>query len=291
MRRHALRFILLMLPISISCIHVIDAPYPVKEDRKEALLFEKDGLSHLVVRTRISSPELPRSLAWVIPTPRVPVIVKEESADLFSQLYKLIPDRIQVTPSLYSFLPSCSTLPMPQQAIVVHQEQSTEHYTTQVVEIRSDNASAALNAWLVKNGFSPVPEQNQRHYLIPGRAFVCVKIRKLPEGTAAQIPPVHLAWQGNEATLPLKFSSHSGVFDADLYVLSQKRLSSDQFAKWRFRRVGEAAVPGTPVERSLKELAGSHSIMTRYHAKAFNSPGHEVARLGEDPILHLELLR
>lgn len=291
MRRYALRFILLMLPISISCIHVIDAPYPVKEDRKEALLFEEDGLSHLVVRTRISSPELPRSLAWVIPTPRVPVIVKEESADLFPQLYKLMPDRVQVTPSLYSFLPSCSTLPMPQQAIVVHQAQSTEHYTTQVIEIRSDNASAALNAWLVKNGFSPVPEQSQRHYLIPGRAFVCVKIRKLPEGTAAQIPPVHLAWQGNEATLPLKFSSHSGVFDVDLYVLSQKRLSSDQFAKWRFRRVGEAAVPGSPVERRLKELAGPHSTVTRYHAKAFNSSGHEVTRLEDDPNIHLESLR
>ena len=41
MRKHPLRLILLLLPISISCIHVIDAPYPVKEDRKEALLFER----------------------------------------------------------------------------------------------------------------------------------------------------------------------------------------------------------------------------------------------------------
>lgn len=290
MRKHPLRFILL-LPISISCIHVIDAPYPVKEDRKEALLFERDGLSHLVVRTRISSPELPRSLAWVIPTPRVPVIVKEESADLFPQLYKLIPDRIQVTPTLYSFLPSCSTLPMPRQAIVIHQAQSTEHYTTQVIEIRSDNASAVLNAWLIKNGFSPVPEQNQRHYLIPGRAFVCVKIRKLPEGTTAQVPPVHLAWQGAELSLPLKFSSHSGQFDVDLYVLSKSSLPSDQFSEWRFRRVGAAAVPGSSIERILEELAGKHAMITRYHAKAFNSAGHEVTRLKSDPNIDLGLLR
>lgn len=278
-----------MLPISISCIHVIDAPYPVKEERKEALLFEKDGLSHLVVRTRISSPELPRSLAWVIPTPRVSVIVKEESADLFPQLYKLIPDRVQATPTLYRFLPSCS-IPMPQQAIVVHQAQSTEHYTTQVIEIRSDNASAALNAWLVKNGFSPVPEQNQRHYLIPGRAFVCVKIRKLPEGTAAQIPPVHLAWQGNEATLPLKFSSHSGVFDADLYVLSQKRLSPDQFAKWRFRQIGAVALPSSSTEQVLERVAGKHAVLTRYHSAAFNSDGKEVTRLASDPQINLREL-
>lgn len=289
MRRHALRFILLMLPISISCIHVIDAPYPVKEDRKEALLFEKDGLSHLVVRTRISSPELPRSLAWVIPTPRVPVIVKEESAALFPQLYKLIPDRVQATPTLYRFLPSCS-IPMPQQAIVVHQAQSTEHYTTQVIEIRSDNASAALNAWLAKNGFSPVPEQNQRHYLIPGRAFVCVKIRKLPEGTAAQIPPVHLAWQGTETTLPLKFSSHSGVFDADLYVLSQKRLSSDQFAKWRFRQIGAVALPSSSTEQVLERVAGKHAVLTRYHSAACNSDGKEVTRLASDPQINLREL-
>lgn len=280
-----------MLPISISCIHVIDAPYPVKEDRKEALLFEKDGLCHLVVRTRISSPELPRSLAWVIPTPRMPVLVKEESAELFPQLYKLIPDRVQVTPSLYRFLPSCSTLPMPGQAIVVHQPQSTEHYTTQIIEIRSGNASEALNSWLVKNGFSPVPEQNQRHYLIPGRAFVCVKIRKLPEGTTAQIPPVHLAWQGDELSLPLKFSSHSGQFDVDLYVLSKHSLPSDQFSEWRFRRVGAAAVPGSAVERSLERLAGKHAMITRYHAKAFNSAGHEVTRLKSDPNIDLGLLR
>jgi hypothetical protein len=291
MRKHALRTILLMLPISISCIHVIDAPYPVKEDRKEALLFEKDGLCHLVVRTRISSPELPRSLAWVIPTPRVPVLVKEESAELFPQLYKLIPDRVQVTPTLYQFLPSCSTLPMSGQPIVVHQAQSTEHYTTQIVEIRSENASEALNGWLVKNGFSPVPEQNQRHYLIPGRAFVCVRIRKLPEGTTAQIPPVHLAWQGDGVSLPLKFSSHSGQFDVDLYVLSKNSLPSDQFSEWRFRRVGAAAVPGSAVERSLERLAGKHAMITRYHARAFNSPGHEVTRLDADPRIDLGRLK
>jgi hypothetical protein len=291
MRKHALRILLLTLPISISCIHVIDAPYPVKEDRKEALLFEKDGLCHLVVRTRISSPELPRSLAWVIPTPRVPVLVKEESAELFPQLYKLIPDRVQVTPTLYQFLPSCSTLPMSGQPIVVHQAQSTEHYTTQVVEIRSDNASGALNAWLVKNGFSPVPEQNQRHYLIPGRAFVCVKIRKLPEGTTTQIPPVHLAWQGDELSLPLKFSSHSGQFDVDLYVLSKSSMPADQFSEWHFRRVGTAAVPGSAVESSLERLAGRHAIITRYHARAFNSPGHEVTQLIADPRVDLARLR
>lgn len=288
MRKHALRILLLTLPISISCIHVIDAPYPVKEDRKEALLFEKDGLCHLVVRTRISSPELPRSLAWVIPTPRVPVVVKEESTEIFPQLYKLIPDRMQATPTLYRFLPSCSTLPMAGQPIVVHKAQSTEHYTTQIVEIRSEDASAALNGWLVKNAFSPVPEQNQRHYLLPGRAFVCVKIRKLPHGTAAQIPPVHLAWQG---TLPLKFSSHSGQFDVDLYVLSKNSLPADQFSDWYFRRVGAVAVAGTAVERILEKLAGKDSMITRYHARAFNSPGHEVTRLIADPRIDLARLK
>lgn len=291
MRRNAPRFVLLLLPISISCIHVIDAPYPVKEDCKEALLFEKDGLSHLVVRTRISSPELPRSLAWVIPTPRVPEVVKEESADIFPQLYKLIPDRVQVTPTLYQFLPSCSTLPMPGQPIIVHQAQSTEHYTTQIVEIRSENASEALNGWLVKNGFSPVPEQNQRHYLIPGRAFVCVKIRKLPESTTAQVPPVHLAWQDDELSLPLKFSSHSGQFDVDLYVLSKNSLPADQFSEWHFRRVGAVAIPGSAVERNLERLAGKHAMVTRYHAKAFNSPGNEVTRLPADPKIDMRRLK
>ncbi len=291
MRKHALRILLLTLPISISCIHVIDAPYPVKEDRKEALLFEKDGLCHLVVRTRISSPELPRSLAWVIPTPRVPLVVKEESGELFPQLYKLIPDRMQVTPTLYRFLPSCSTLPMADQTIAVHQAQSTEHYTTQIVEIRSENASEALNAWLVKNGFSPVPEQNQRHYLIPGRAFVCVKIRKLPEGTTAQIPPVHLAWHGDELSLPLKFSSHSGQFDVDLYVLSKNSLPADQFSDWHFRRVGAVAVAGSALERILEKLAGKHASITRYHARALNSPGHEVTRLTCDPGIDMRRLR
>ena len=290
MRKHALRLLLLTLPVSISCIHVIDAPYPVKEDRKEALLFEKDGLSHLVVRTRISSPELPRSLAWVIPTPRVPVVVKEESAELFPQLYKLIPDRVQVTPTLYQFLPSCSTLPMPGQAIVVHQPQSTEHYTTQIIEIRSDNASEALNAWLVKNGFSQVPEQHQLHYLIPGRAFVCVKIRKLPKGNAAQIPPVHLAWRGETTTLPLKFSSHSGVFDVDLYVLSQNSLRADHFSEWHFRRVGAVSLSGSSADH-LRNFAGKHAVLTRYHAKAFNSPGYEVTRLASDPIIDLRSLQ
>ncbi|MEQ1748060.1 MAG: DUF2330 domain-containing protein [Prosthecobacter sp.] len=291
MKKHVLRFLMLTLPVSISCIHVIDAPYPVKEDRKEALLFEHDGLSHLVVRTRISSPELPRSLAWIIPTPKPPILIKEESADLFPQLYKLIPDRIQTMPTLERFLPGCSTIPVPGEVIVVHQPKSTEHYTTQTIEIRSENAAEALNGWLVKNGFSPVPEQNQRHYLIPGRAFVCVKIRKLPGGGAAQIPPVHLAWRGEQATLPLKFSSHSGVFDVDLYVLSQMHMHADQFAEWHFRRVGALSLAGSSAEQTLSKLAGMHTVLTRYHAKAFNSSGHEVTRLASDPLIDLGKLR
>jgi hypothetical protein len=217
--------------------------------------------------------------------------VEEESAELFSQLYKLIPDRVQVTPSLYRFLPSCSTLAMPGQAIVVHQPQSTEHYTTQVIEIHTDNASEALNSWLVSNGFSPVPEQNQRYYLIPGRAFLCVKIRKLPEGTEAQIPPVHLAWRDDKLTFPLKFSSHSGQFDADLYVLSESNLPPEQFSEWRFRRVGSAVISGSAVESSLERLAGKRALITRYNAKAFNRSGQEVTRLKSDPKIDLELLK
>lgn len=291
MRTHALRTILLMLPISISCIHVIDAPYPVKEDRKEALLFEKDGVSHLVVRTRISSRELPQSLAWVIPAPSVPVLITEESGDLFPKLYELIPDRVPVTANLYRFLPTCSAVPMPGDPILVHQPRSTEHYTTQIVEIKTGNATGALNAWLVENGFSPVPEQNQRYYLIPGHAFVCVKIRKLPNGSEAQIPPVHLAWRGEEVVLPLKFSSHSGVFDVDLYVLSQTPLSPSQFSEWHFKRKGSVSLAGSPAWLLPEKLAGIHAILTRYHASRFNSVGREVTRLASDPHIDLRLLK
>jgi hypothetical protein len=118
-----------------------------------------------------------------------------------------------------------------------------------------------------------------------------VKIRKLPEGTAAQIPPVHLAWQGDEVSLPLKFSSHSGQFDVDLYVLSKNSLPADQFSDWHFRRVGAVAVAGSAVERILEKLAGKHASITRYHARALNSPGHEVTRLTCDPGIDMRRLR
>ncbi|MBX7208408.1 MAG: DUF2330 domain-containing protein [Verrucomicrobiaceae bacterium] len=274
---------LLALPFSISCIHVIDAPYKVSETKKEALLFRKGERSHLIIRTGITGLQGAKGLAWVIPVPDVPSKVSEESAKLFPVLYGLIPDKVNAEPLAVRLLPSCSAMSADYSAIRVHEPATTEHFTTQVVEIRQEGAAEVLNEWLESHGFGPVPPANQSYYLKPGRSFLCVRVTKMPPEGSLQIPPLHIEWQKPALEFPLKFSSHSGVFDADLYVLSHRPLSKRQFAHWRFKQVGSRTLDKTTIERLARGFSDAGSILTRFHAQEFNSPGREVTKLDSDP--------
>ncbi len=282
--------VLIFLPLSISCIHVIDSPYPVKEDQKEALMFRKDGLSHLIIRTRISGAAAAKGLAWVIPLRESPVFVKEEPAALFPALYSLAPDRTSSRSGMLGLI-SCSVQEkLDHHAIEVHEPKTTKHFVTQVIDIKLDDAADALNKWLTKHGFAPVPAENQRHYLKKGRAFLCVRLTQMPEGGSFEMPPVHIAWRSPVLEFPLKFSSHSGVFDADLYVITAKEISNNQFNHWGLLyrnkhnlKSGSQLSAAMKLAPEVSTFTEKDSILYRFKGYGYNSHAKMVTSLDSDP--------
>ena len=282
--RYGALLVMLLLPLQVACIHTINAPYRVSERRKEVLLYRKDDLSHLIIRTEIAGAKGAQGLAWVIPLPERPVISEEKSGKVFEAMYRLLPDKEQSAPFAVRLLPSCATT-APAGRIKVHPPVVTSNFVLQAVEIKKEGASEELNTWLVGHGFSAVPAENQTFYLHPGRVFMCVRLSHVPDADVFEMPAIHFAWPGAPCQFPLKFSSHSGTFDVDLYVLSENELSSKIFRAWRLNDVGRTTVPLDSFNTSAPWLNGAGRHLTRFHGTAFNSDGFSVRDLPSDPEL------
>ncbi len=91
-------------------------------------------------------------------------------------------------------------------------------------------AGDALNAWLTKNGFGKVPKENQQFYVSKGVVFLALKIKNL-SGSFTDLKPLHIVYKSDKATLPLKFSSHSGVFDVMLYTFTNHSVKFDDITR------------------------------------------------------------
>ena len=143
----------------------------VSEQEKLAFIFHDGQDAHLVLRTTLDSGSgLPERMAWVIPISSLPSKYEEVSGELFEELWNLIPRRAPAptgVPSPKGDAPKAAPAP----AIVVHEKQIVGSYQIQPIEILSESAGSELNAWLSKNGFGPVPAENQNLYLKKGVGF------------------------------------------------------------------------------------------------------------------------
>ena len=60
----------------------------------------------------------------------------------------------------------------------------------------------------------------------------------------SEIKPLHIVYKSNTLTLPLKFSTHSGVFDVDLYTFTRGPLDNS---------TGAAIVASPQVPKGVRE--------------------------------------
>ena len=213
-----------LLP-AMACIHTpVGYTGQVKENTKEAFLFHDGTNAHLVVRTELeTSGGLPATMAWVIPLPSLPSnyeVVGEqffdEKAELQLKLYH---------PEAEGAVTAAHIVGGENSAIGVHGKHIVGDYEIQPVEILNVQAGGELNAWLSKKGFGTVPVENQRYYLTKGAVFLAIKLSGL-SGAAVKLKPLHITYKANKLSLPLKCSSHSGIFDVTLYVFTDRRLDN-----------------------------------------------------------------
>lgn len=272
-----------------ACIHSpADFKGTVSERDKLAFVFHDGTNVHLVVRTTLASETgLPERMAWVIPVPALPSKYEEVPVEIFRQLWSLIPREPPRRDAKKSEAKMAVKKAASAPGILVHEAQVIGSYQIQPVEILSESAGAELNAWLSKNGFGTVPPENQKHYLKTGAVFLALRVDGL-KGAASELKPLHIVYPGDTLRLPLKFSTHSGVFNVRLYALTAQAPSRKALQEFGLRVEGRSyaidsslASRAPAVEKLLGRRAG---YVTEFSGEGFNAQW-PVAKFKEDPWL------
>lgn len=276
--------------VAFACIHPpIAFKGQVNEVQKEALLFHDGELAHLVVRTSLASTGgLPDKMAWVIPLPSLPKKIEVVEPLIFYELFFLTRPPPEPTPPAHEAKKgepkAAAAAPAP--GILVHAARTIGEYTVQPIEILSDTAGSELNAWLAKNGFGGVPPENQRFYLKKGTVFLAIRLERL-SGNSSEMRPLHIAYPAPTAWLPLKFSTHSGVFDVTLYTITALEPAQSALAGFHLERRQSVALGAQDLKTfapTLLKLIGERGgHLTRFQGVGYNRPGKEVAAFPIDP--------
>lgn len=278
--------------IALACIHPPSGykGATVSEREKLAFLFHDGVNTHLVLRTVLAAKGgLPEMMAWVVPLPSLPSKYEETSAELFEELRALIPrndPRMEVPKSAPTAAIKAEVAKAAPQ-ILVHEKQVVGSYQIQPIEILAESAGGELNAWLTKNGFSGVPPENQKHYLKKGAVFLALRVDGL-KGAESELKPLHIVYRGDRLQLPLKFSTHSGVFDVRLYALTEQAPSRKALEEFGLEVVGRSYEIGAGLSArapNVVKLVGDR----RGHVSEFRGAGYNdrwrVADWREDPWL------
>ncbi|HEY6821946.1 MAG TPA: DUF2330 domain-containing protein [Burkholderiales bacterium] len=282
------------LAIAFACIHTPESYKggPVSEREKLALLFHDGVDAHLAIRTSLKAEGgLPGTMAWVIPLPSLPAKYEEVSPELFEELFALIPRNDPRVPRVMAAAKEEPAAPAPAAApeIVVHEKRIVGSYAIQPIEIVGDSAGKELNEWLTKNGFGAVPPENQRYYLHKGAAFIALRVDGL-KGQESELKPLHIVYRDDKMRLPLKFSTHSGVFDVRCYVVTAKAPSRAALRDFGLEVMGvsfNTGSGGTLGERApavAKLLGDRRGFVTEFRGSGYNE-SKRVADWKEDPWL------
>lgn len=276
---------------SLACIHT-PRTYTgtVTEKTKEALLFNDGVNTHLIIRTNLqtSSGTLPDTMAWVIPLPALPSHYEETDPGIFAELFRTAEtaneerernERAKGMPQAASTAPS---------VILVHPMQTVGSYQVQPIEVLDPkNAGRELNSWLLANGFEAVPPANQRYYLKRRNVFLTLRLHGL-KGSFSDVKPLHIVYKSSVLSLPLKFSSHSGVFDVEMYAFTPGPLSTNLLASENLYADPSVKITNASAAPLLWQLTGhTKGYLTRYEGLGFNQVGHSVKALPADPAIDL----
>lgn len=273
-----------------ACVH---APRTYKgvvtEKTKEALLFNDGVNTHLIIRTNLhaTSGTLPDTMAWVIPLPALPSQYEEADPRLFSELFRVAEAANEERES-HLRAKNMRTASVSLSSILVHPMQTVGSYQVQPIEVLDPkNAGGELNSWLQANGFGAVPLANQQYYLKCGNVFLALKLHGL-KGNFSDVKPLHIVYKSDTLTLPLKFSSHSGVFDVEMYAFTPGPLDRDLLKADNLFADPSVKITNASTAPLLWQLTShKRGYLTRYEGRDFNQPYNRVTALVADPAIDL----
>ncbi|HEY0074325.1 MAG TPA: DUF2330 domain-containing protein, partial [Abditibacteriaceae bacterium] len=260
-------------------------------------LFHDGENAHLVIKTSLESTpksgkgvaSLPPFMAWVIPLPSLPSKYEEADPQLFEQLLEATKQGSQRRFGCSGMEEEETAAASNSASIEVHPTEFVGDYEITLVEMLTHDAGDALNEWLAKNGFGKVPKENQAFYVSKGVVFLALKINNL-SGSFADLKPLHIVYKSDRATLPLKFSTHSGIFDVILYTFTNSPVPSEEFGDYRFVKARPSVSIGRGQVPALDKISnGGVGYLTLFTAQQFNTPERPVKNLIADPSISADL--
>lgn len=276
---------------SQACVHT-PRTYKgtVTEKTKEALLFSDGVNTHLIIRTNLqaSSGALPNTMAWVIPLPALPSHYEETDPGIFAELFHVVETANVARQGKERAGERTASVQMMSKSILVHPMQTIGSYQVQPIEVLDpQNAGSELNSWLLANGFGAVPPENQRYYLKRGSVFLALKLHGL-SGSFSDVKPLHIVYKSSALSLPLKFSTHSGVFDVEMYAFTPGPLDRDLLKADHLFADPSVKITDASAAPLLWQLAGHREgYLTRYEGRDLNEPYDPVKALAADPAINL----
>ena len=258
--------------LAMACIHP-PATYEGShsESSQEAIVFWHDSHEELIIKVAYEfhptkGSAAPEYLAWVVPLPTAPDAYQEADPDIFPAMFNAWQARL---PKIRSDTPVDRGPRMIEKSVFeLLKKEIVGDYEIQPIKAKGVEGGKALNVWLETNGFSKVPEANMAYYI--NLDWVWLAIKGHPPKGETQLPlkgalrPLQMSFVTPEIVYPLKFSSHQGVFNLSLYVITEKALpaiagkkSLPEF-KLQVASYGKFALPKIVKQVLLKTLPPAH---------------------------------
>jgi tetratricopeptide (TPR) repeat protein len=239
MTRTSISLALLAAPsLALACLHLpSDYPGGIGQSRQEAVVFWHQGRELLLLRNdyvvESDGEALPTKLAWVVPVPNLPDSYGVADADVFADLKgHFHAEEAWIRDATGAREPAAQdhgfSFSEEDGGIDVYTPASVGPYEIQPLKVSS---AEALNTWLQARGFSTVPPENTTYYVERDWIWLCVQVdaEAGQEALAAEgrLNPLRIAFASERPVYPLKFSTHQGEFEVDLWLITHHAFGRD----------------------------------------------------------------
>lgn len=203
----------------------------ISQNSHKAILVHRDGRQDMILKIgyQFAGQKVPEKFAWIVTVPNEPEKYNVATDDLFTDvslwahslvIKKIKRDRKRNPDEEVDSAKAGS-------ALVFSEPVKVGPYDIQPVQARGLAALTELNKWLTKNGF-PTEDPDHMKYFVENRfTFLAIKISPQQDKKLAQsgtLPPLHLSFKSKSVYYPLMFSSRQGVFDLQLFTLTNAEL-------------------------------------------------------------------
>ncbi|MEM6956310.1 MAG: DUF2330 domain-containing protein [Myxococcota bacterium] len=271
-----------------ACLH-LGQDGTISQSGQHGLILFKDGVEHLVlgVDARLED-TTPDKLAWVVPVPNVPDKYETVEGPLFQELHRWV--RLEETSGLRVADVGGGAARDP---LRVLRATRAGPYLIQPIQGKGPAAAAAMNGWMTREGFQPIPDETLRYYIERNWTFLAVRVVPNDEGFSQRegLPPLHMAFAAERPVYPLKLSTHMGRYAVRIYLVTEDAIPDEAFA---------AAVEAdfhVAGDRNGRGALGSHPRLGARHGEFAPADAPETlqplladAGLADLPTLHLRVL-